>query len=82
MRKFHLNDRDIDLANAKSIMGVRPCFTDVEPGVHLDGYGYAVYGKLVHQILTPLFILWLNPCSACVGSRSTNVQDLITVVHN
>ena len=46
MRQFELNNKSIDLANSKAIMGVRQCFSDFEPGVHFDGYGYAIYGKL------------------------------------
>lgn len=44
MRKFTLNSKHVDLANSKAIMGVRQCFSDFEPGVHFDGYGYGIYG--------------------------------------
>lgn len=46
LRQMELNNNMVDVANSKSIMGVRPCFADNEPGVHFDGYGYAVYSKL------------------------------------
>lgn len=45
MRKFNLNGNDVDLANSKRVMGVRPCFKKVERGVHFDGYSYATYGN-------------------------------------
>ena len=45
LRGLELNKNLVDVANSKSIMGVRPCFATNEPGVHFDGYGYAVYGK-------------------------------------
>ena len=45
LRQFELNNNLVDLANSKAIMGVRPCFSRSEPGVHFDGYGYAVFGK-------------------------------------
>ena len=45
MRHFNLNGNAIDLANSKRVMGVRPCFRDVERGVHFDGYSYATYGN-------------------------------------
>ena len=45
MQNFTLNGNAIDLANSKRVMGVRPCFNNVERGVHFDGYGYATYGE-------------------------------------
>jgi hypothetical protein len=45
MRGLELNGNLVDVANSKSIMGVRPCFAINERGVHFDGYGYAVFGK-------------------------------------
>lgn len=49
MRSFYLNSKTVDLVNSKAVMGVRQCFSRFEPGVHFDGYGYAVFGKIVHQ---------------------------------
>ena len=45
VREFHLNDKFVDVANSKAIMGVRQCFSKFEPGVHFDGYGYAIFCK-------------------------------------
>lgn len=45
MRRFLLSGKEVDLANSKAIMGVRQCFSLVEPGIHFDGYGFATYGK-------------------------------------
>ena len=42
MQNFMLNGNDVDLANSKAIMGVRQCYSHVEPGVHFDGFGYAI----------------------------------------
>ena len=60
MRQFELNNKSVDLANSKAIMGVRQCFSEFEPGVHFDGYGYAIYGKMPLSSKYPLHCVVLD----------------------
>ena len=51
MRGFYLNGKYVDIINSKAIMGVRPCFSMVEEGVHFDGFGYAIYCKYIPHLV-------------------------------
>jgi len=43
IQDFFLNGKPVDVINSRKVMGVRPCFSNIEPGVHFD-YGFAIYG--------------------------------------
>ena len=58
MSDMKMNDEIYDIMNSKAIMGVRPCFSEVEPGAHFSGFGYVFYGNN----LTMYFVLIIRLC--------------------
>lgn len=45
MRNMVMNSSPYDILNNKAIMGVMPCYQEVERGAHFNGVGYVLYGE-------------------------------------
>jgi len=65
-----LNGKPVDVLNSLKIMGVRQCFSTIEPGVHFDSYGFAVYGLFV---LTYIYCLIFH----CLFSSKLNFKSCL-----
>ena len=54
IQDFLLNGKPVDVINSLKVMGVRHCFSHIEPGVHFDSYGFAIYGLYTFNTLSEI----------------------------